>query len=53
MLSVQGYSQCPASNGNIMTPSAFIVTNYNQYFNTFSNCSINAFKSNLLSADLK
>lgn len=48
-----GYSQCPGSNNNIMNPSYSISNQYNQYIFKFSNCSINAFKSNLLNSHLK
>jgi hypothetical protein len=47
------YSKCNASYGNIMAPSSRPVSEYNQYINKFSNCSINGFKANLLSSNLK
>ena len=48
-----GFKQCSASNNNIMNPSYSIANQYNQYTFKFSNCSINAFKSNLLNSDLR
>lgn len=51
--SPSGFSQCLASNGNIMTPTAMVTNEYNQYLNIFSKCSINAFKNNLLSLNLR
>lgn len=35
-----------------MTPSASVVNDYNQNFNRFSTCSINAFKQTLLNQNL-
>ena len=49
-----GYSQCSAEKNNIMTPFGSVWTQYTaNNINQFSNCSINGFKLNLLSNNLK
>jgi len=48
-----GYSQCSGTSGNIMNPTAYASNSYNTYIFKFSICSINGFKSNLLSPDLR